>query len=324
MKILHIAPINSDGELPTFLRHQIESLTVYGVNSEIIGFRGSNITITSPISSFKSVRNLVKLVHRADTDLIHAHWGSALGFIASLARNPSVPFILTLRGSDVNRVLTEHAILFKIRSVLTKVAAKRADYVVYVSANLRLLEHSTAMKFRVIPDGTPLSIFSPLPKAEARALLGWDQASKYVVFHCGDRPHEKNLKLADEVVHLLKQKFKGLRFVVIQSKLTQEELSMTYSAADLLLFTSHAEGSPNTVREAIACGCPVVSVTVGDVDKWIGMSGAGAICGYDSAQLSQQAYLTLVSEGRANSTIAHNYSVESMAIELMEVYRLLR
>ena len=324
MKILHIVPVNSQGELPTFLQHQIESLNTYGVDSEIVRFRGSNIRFTSPTSSFASVLRLVKLVNRADADLIHAHWGSVLGFIVSLARNPRIPFLLTLRGSDVNRVPTERAMLYRVRRWFTKIAAKRADHVIYVSANLIRPEHRTSMKFSVIPDGTPIRIFSPLPKDQARTLLGWDQKSRYIIFHCGNRPLEKNLRLANEVIHLLQQKIDGLNFIVFESNLTQEELATNYSAADLLLFTSHAEGSPNTVREAIACGCPVVSVAVGDVHKWIGMSGTGAICGYDSAQLSGQAYESMISGNRADNRIAHKYSVESMAIELMRVYQLLR
>ena len=39
-----------------------------------------------------------------------------------------------------------------------------------------------------------------------------------------------------------------------------------YRAADALIVTSDLEGGPSSVKEAIACGLPVVSVPVGDVD----------------------------------------------------------
>ena len=38
-------------------------------------------------------------------------------------------------------------------------------------------------------------------------------------------------------------------------------------AVDAALMTSHSEGSPQFIKEVMACGCPLVSVDVGDVKE---------------------------------------------------------
>jgi glycosyltransferase involved in cell wall biosynthesis len=43
---------------------------------------------------------------------------------------------------------------------------------------------------------------------------------------------------------------------------------------DTLLLTSIREGSPQVIKEAMACGCPIVSVDVGDVaERLTGLDG---------------------------------------------------
>ena len=55
------------------------------------------------------------------------------------------------------------------------------------------------------------------------------------------------------------------------------EVAMLMNAVDCLLMTSHSEGSPQVVKEALACGCPIVSVAVGDVKELIGDTDSGTV-----------------------------------------------
>jgi glycosyltransferase involved in cell wall biosynthesis len=54
------------------------------------------------------------------------------------------------------------------------------------------------------------------------------------------------------------------------SGVQNSEVPAWLNAGDVLLLTSLHEGSPTVVKEALACGLPVVSVDVGDVAERIG------------------------------------------------------
>ena len=73
----------------------------------------------------------------------------------------------------------------------------------------------------------------------------------------------KNAGLAKEAMALLP----GVELLELKGY-TREQVTLLMCAADALLMTSHTEGSPQVVKEAMACGCPIVSVDVGDV-RWV-------------------------------------------------------
>jgi glycosyltransferase involved in cell wall biosynthesis len=66
--------------------------------------------------------------------------------------------------------------------------------------------------------------------------------------------------------------------VLFAGPVARSELPRWYNAADVVLLTSHFEGSPRVVVEALACGTPVVTTNVGDVAEHLNHEVPLRIC----------------------------------------------
>ncbi|MGC3976996.1 MAG: glycosyltransferase [Paludibacteraceae bacterium] len=60
--------------------------------------------------------------------------------------------------------------------------------------------------------------------------------------------------------------------------MAREEVATLMNAVDVCLMTSFTEGSPQFIKEAMCCNCPIVSVEVGDVKDVIGETEGCYVC----------------------------------------------
>jgi CelD/BcsL family acetyltransferase involved in cellulose biosynthesis len=124
----------------------------------------------------------------------------------------------------------------------------------------------------VIPSGLDLKQFRPRPRDDARQGLGLAPDKRYVLFVGNPGHPRKRGDLARRAVELVSETLPAELLVLWH---VPHDLIPTYmSACDALICTSLQEGSPNVVKEALACDLPVVSVAVGDVpDRLRGIEG---------------------------------------------------
>jgi glycosyltransferase involved in cell wall biosynthesis len=50
-------------------------------------------------------------------------------------------------------------------------------------------------------------------------------------------------------------------------EVSPDKIPVIYNCADIFALTSHSESSPTVIREALACGVPVVTTNVGDINE---------------------------------------------------------
>ena len=259
MNILHIV-----GGLPTakrphyqpFIKSQIDSLVRKGLNIEVLDLKGYE----SPLNYFKSRTQIRKVVKEKNINLIHAHYVYC-GFSALIA-NTKIPVILSLMGSDLLGSPDESGkvtLRGKFDRLLSKIAAGNADWIIVKSKRMKN-ELKTKIPVSVIPNGVNFDDFKPIDKDIAREKLNLDKEKFFILFLGNPNVNRKNFPLAKKSVDLLKNKIKDNGIEILTPfGISQDEVILYLNACNVLLVTSFWEGSPNVVKEAMACNLPVIS-----------------------------------------------------------------
>jgi glycosyltransferase involved in cell wall biosynthesis len=226
------------------------------------------------------------LARRRGADVVHAHQLLPDGLAGALiARRLGRPLVCTLHGSDVTAVpfhgpVALAAARFVARACHGFTAA--SDNLVQ-SLGRVAREHGPAT---VVSYGVDAARFAPLDRAAARRRLGVPGGRDPLVLYAGLLIARKGVDVLLDGFARAAARVPGARLVLVggsserddrraelgrrivalglagrvhfMGRRPHEEMPLWFSAADVLAFPSRLEGSPNVVREAIACGTPVV------------------------------------------------------------------
>jgi glycosyltransferase involved in cell wall biosynthesis len=243
-----------------FIRRQAEFLQRAGVQLTVVAFRGAK-SVRNYMRAWKDVRQRLR---QQTYDLIHAQFGQS----GLLALPKKLPLVVTMRGSDVLGIVRDRdgrqSLAGRILKRASRLVARSADAVILVAPHLGDGLKTRAPAY-VIPSGLDLSLFRPMSQTKARRKLGFDGHEKLILFVGRPATARKRFALAEQAVELLKTRMPA-RLVVAWS-VSHRQVPVYMNACDALIFTSMQEGSPNVVKEALACNLPVVSVKVGDVPE---------------------------------------------------------
>ena len=269
MKVLFVASGNkSHGQFNAFVQSQFDSLQKEGLDMLAYpvvgrGWRGY-------LGNFRKLR---RLILKKKPDVVHAHYSSC-GYLAALAAmGQKTKKVVSILGS------------FPTESRKLKFVRFCVDHVWHVT--LVKSERTRAQLDRdlpVVPNGVDLDLFPLTSQDEARERVGFGKDGKYVIFVSDPARPEKQFGLAEEAVRLLHDE--SIHLVPVFNK-PHSEIVAYMCAADVLIMTSANEGSPNVIKEAMACNCPIVVTDVGDV-RWIteGVDGTYVSNTFEPEELS--------------------------------------
>lgn len=264
LKILVITSVNK-GYISPFIREIYESNNYTTV--EYFGIKEPGIKgyILNLIRFLKYIKN-----HKEEFDLIHAHYG--LCGILPLFQN-KLPYVVTYHGSDLKLPLVKF---------ISKIVSLRAVRNILVEKSMKGI---ISRKIEMIPCGVNTNIFYKKTRSNIYNLkkkYGKKNNEKWVLFSSSFKRSEKNPKLALDSVNELGGKYKLIEL----NGYSRIEVSELLNICDCGLLTSFWEGSPQFIKECIACELPVVTVNVGDVEQLLENYSLGKLVRYEKDMIA--------------------------------------
>ena len=300
MKILIACSTNS-GHIAPFILEQVDGLKGVGVEVDYFTIQGKGIT-----GYLRNYKRFVDTIDQFKPDIIHAHYGLS-GLFANLQRK--VPVVTTYHGSDIN---TPTVYPF------SRLCMMLSTHNIFVSEKIRF-KSGSKRNYSVIPCGVDIQLFQPMDKLQAREELELDKTLSYVLFAGAFQNTVKNAKLALDAVALLDD----VKLLELKGY-SREQVVTLMHAVDAVLLTSFTEGSPQFIKEAMACNCPIVSVPAGDVPEVIKDTEGCCITTYDPFDVSGKLCMALLDKKRSTGRkriLKLKLDSVSIAKRILEVYK---
>lgn len=307
MKILFVSSGNSLTGLSPIIYNQGESIRLNGIDIDYYTIKGRGIR-----GYLKNIFQLYKFLKFNKFDIIHAHY-SLSAFVASFAG--AKPLIVSLMGSDVKK-----CVFYKIIIRIFNLAFSWKGLIVK-SQDMKLnLDMDDAI---IIPNGVNLDHFKPASKAFCQEELNWNKDKKHILFAANPARPEKNFQLSQAALELLNETEIELHFLINVSPI---QMPLWYNAFDVILLSSLWEGSPNVIKEAMACNRPIVATNVGDIEWLFGSLPGHYLSDFDVDNFKQATELALDYSKNFNSTsgrdriISLGLDSETIAKQIIAIY----
>lgn len=325
MRVLMICPELPRDDLPSTLTmaptaRQIESVRDFGLQIDTVELSG-----IGKLKYLLVLPRVCRLARRAD--VVHAHYGYCgwLAWIALKLSRSGAPLVISFMGSDLlgeprntEGDLTWFSKLMVRANILL---ASLAQQVIVKSRQLaEVIAPTTAT---LIPNGIDTESFRPIDRAQARSQVRLPRQGRLVLFPGNPHNPRKNYPLASAAVEAASNQLGQAIELVRLWGVSPDRVADYMNACDVMLITSLLEGSPNVVKEAMACELPVIGVDVGDVPELLRDVSRCAVCNRDPQEIARRLAECFLSPGRSDGRqilIGRGLDLASVARRVIGVY----
>ncbi|GAC1342367.1 MAG: hypothetical protein NVSMB27_01160 [Ktedonobacteraceae bacterium] len=297
LMVTGIYPTEGRPHSGTFIKSQVESLVEAGLEVQVIHPRPGPV----PLRYAAAALQVFLKTWKGQFDLVHGHYGL---WCLACCMQWRTPVVASFLGDDllgtptaeggyskksllvvrISRWLSRH-----VQGVIVKSEEMKSEILRCAQDDKHLtviLSAAKDLRIAVIPNGVDFDLFRPIARSEARATLGWKEEGDYVLFANDPQIPVKNYALAQAAIERLRARRIEVELVVANG-LPQTTVVQYINASNALILSSLAEGSPNVVKETMACNVPVVATDVGDVAMVIVRTKGCKVCPFDADALAK-------------------------------------
>ena len=340
----HYDPNNFTVRVASFLNYQHLNNS-FTIALEDLGIPHDKIRIGNT-SLIRQIYETIRVIKRHDIDVLHTH-GYCSDFIGLIAVNfVKIPIVSTVHGwTPISPKLRRY-------EMLDRFCLKRFDSIVCVSRRLHEeFNHLGISTERLVylPNAVSLPVQILGQREEARQQLGV-AAEEKIIIAIGRLSPEKGL---DILLAAFARQFvsdRGVRLILVGDGSEMAELKLLasrldiaeqvvfagfsadvacyYAAADLFVMSSHTEGFPMALLEAMAWGLPVLASAVGGIPDIVHEGKDGCLVPPGNEEQLAAVMGNLLNDRElaarlgqiARQTITERFAADKWAIALEKVY----
>lgn len=263
-----------------------------------------------PIEIERHVQALRKLISEIAPDLVHAMRIPYEGILASKAAPHGIPLIVSVWGNDFTLFANRNRLLARqTKECLQRVDALHCD----CQRDLKLASDSWSFQPTkpavVLPGGggVQASMFRSQPTGTViRKRFGIPSGARVIINPRGFRPYVRNDTFFRSLPLILKEQPDALFLAIgmegnptaekwleklglsdsvrLLPPVPRETMADLFRLACVTVSPSDFDGTPNTLLEAMACGCFPIAGNIESLREWITDGANGMLCDQSSPQ----------------------------------------